>query len=829
MTVMEIRIDGEALDMPRDFTMEIEETSPVYNDRGSQSVPATVPATRLNMRLLGAAHRIDSGSDPNGSQRRVELIDGAYMRRGVLNVTEAGLHEGYSFNVGLDNSAAYAVWREKRLRDIGLPPAKEYGSVGAALSDMYRIYKRATPASEPLAVFPTAIARGEGSRLTDVEFRQTFWEVLNAPQGDSLQQPTEVYRLVGEEVREVTVPPGYGVSPFVRVWRVLELVFGDLGLKLTSNPFRENAELARLVVLNNTADTLCGGRLDYSDLLPDCSVEEFMNALWVRFGLVYNIDFSAGTVEAALLRDVLAKADCADLTPFSTGCPTLGFGEARYVRLSAGTSLEGASPARERFEDFSGTDDFAGVKSGSDVEGWHNRGTGDNPEWDGDDHRDDEDYDPWEDYDAERDLDDPNDYDPFEQEWDDGRDDDRDYGREDWYDDRDGYWDTRAPEEDAAGTTLAREYVTGNWYRLDAVNDEVREASSPFFEWNPQPEGLTPMELTSADECVPVGNVDTYNTGAGNLIAGMMPLFLTGSRHRHTYVVGSGDSAEEAETPLAFMIAYTEDGKTTGRLFPEAEDGRAITPDDGAPATMSLLFQFRGGLFDLFWRRYDEILRHGDRSAELTVRIPKLRLQELLDPLSPRMLRGARCMVDTATYSLPAYGEVSVDLKLRTIQTQGDYDIAAEQGVPPLSMAGRRLVWRELASNFGESLDTAAARRLAAAAYAELTRFEPYSDGNGGLWTIDEHSAVVDWIEKETSWEEDTELTGPESVYSRKILRYSARVYYTIRQIWYPDAGDTEHWVPAPQPQPDSERGAGAQPSTPMEYTVVLAGQWSDM
>ena len=45
-------------DLQNDFSIEIEDTSPIYNERGSQSVPATLPASRNNLSLITHVHRL---------------------------------------------------------------------------------------------------------------------------------------------------------------------------------------------------------------------------------------------------------------------------------------------------------------------------------------------------------------------------------------------------------------------------------------------------------------------------------------------------------------------------------------------------------------------------------------------------------------------------------------------------------------------------------------------------------------------------------------------------------------------------------------------------
>ena len=133
-----------------------------------------------------------------------------------------------------------------------------------------------------------------------------YWEMLTPWAlwvGDG-NGTLRVDRLIDGELTKVTVPFGYGCSPFVKVWKILECVFADLGLTMDCNPFREEDDLKNLVVLNNTADALCTGVLDYRELMPDCTVEEFLHSLFVRFGMVYRTNFDSMVATVRLVRDM---------------------------------------------------------------------------------------------------------------------------------------------------------------------------------------------------------------------------------------------------------------------------------------------------------------------------------------------------------------------------------------------------------------------------------------------------------------------------------------------------------------------------------------------
>lgn len=538
--MIEIKTEGEILDIPASFSIEIEDSSPIFNDRGSQSVPVTVPVTRRNLRLLEAPHRLDSASDPNAPERLVEVRAGAYCRRGKMNVTEASKSKGITFNIGFDNATAYAAWQKKKLNEIeGLPVyyPKNVGSgnVIDILDELYYIYRFADPQADEFAVFPIAI--NNESTGTD-EDKQIFWELLNVPGQHGMDAPASVRRLIDGEVADVKIPAGYGVSPFLRVWRVLEVLFDSLGLVIRNNPFKEDRELARLVVLNNAADTACVGYIKYADVLPDCTVEEFLNALWVRFGFVYNIDFSNGSVEMALLKDILATRSPKDVSNLVSGIENIKYAEKQYVKLSAASSIDGAAPASDRFEDFIKGLSLDNICVGPNVNDWSNVGDQSTPEWDGNVR---DDYDPWDGYDAGQDLPDPEEYDPSTDTWDDDRYDDREDERDD-HDSRS--YSPSAKSVAESSVYLAREFITGDWYKLDAVNNKVKVASSPFFNWDPQPASCSAMELTSVDECVPVNRASNANSGSGNRFDGICPLYLVGARHYHSYIIGNQDNVK---------------------------------------------------------------------------------------------------------------------------------------------------------------------------------------------------------------------------------------------------------------------------------------------
>ncbi len=672
--MIEISVNGEILDLPRNFSINIEETSPVFNDVGSQSVPATVPATPRNNKVLSYPGRLDAGVRVN--KDRCTLTDGSLCRTGVVNVISASPDDGIEINIGFDNSTEYENWRSKRLPDLGnLPVLKlEQGELREYIE---RIYKNANPAMDDLAVFPILVAKTDDPDC---------YEFLNRPGNDRLAVYGSVKRIIDGNVTDVKVPGDYGITPFVRVWRVIELIFDDIGYRIECNPFELDTELSRLVVLNNVADACCTGWLYYRDLLPTVTVESFLNALYVRFGLVYRLDSNARTVSLVFVRDIVTKKTVSDLTGFLSSPAKINYLNPQYVKLTAQTSIEGAKPVSSRFEDFVDGHDLEGIRFGSDVAGWG---------WNNE--RDDFEYD-WPDYNEDPDYSEPDYPDPD-------------------YPDSDSYTSRRitAARNDIKPSSgiIAFEVSTCTWSKLDRTNGKVIASGPSFFDWDPATPGADAVELSSDDEWVPVRRVKSPVIGVNEI----MPLFLVGSRHCHTYIRGNdnGDNEDNdtVETPLAFMFAFTQSSEypsgTIGRFSPLTYQNKNITFPDGTAHSLSLLFQFGNGLFARFWKEYDEILRHGNREIDTSMHVDKKALDSL-DPLSPVTVGNIRCLVDTLSYTLPSDKTVSAVIKLRAISTQGRYDINSERNIPVLALfdpATYHLKW-ELESSDIDTVTSAA-------------------------------------------------------------------------------------------------------------------------
>jgi hypothetical protein len=152
---------------------------------------------------------------------------------------------------------------------------------------------------------------------------------------------------------------GYGVSPFLKVFRILELIFLHYSFTVTENPFREHRQLKRLVVLNNVMDAILTGSLSYKDLMPDVTVKEFLDGLYNKFGLLYFVNSNTKTVRLKFLKDVLNPdiAETLDGNLLKTEEPEISYTPQKQLKLTASRGLKSTKwytteTMRDTFEEF---------------------------------------------------------------------------------------------------------------------------------------------------------------------------------------------------------------------------------------------------------------------------------------------------------------------------------------------------------------------------------------------------------------------------------------------------------------------------------------------
>jgi hypothetical protein len=353
---MELLINGQPLALPLDFEIELEEVNPFFSEVGSQSLPVTLPYSPHNLELLGHPERI-AHTFKLDTEHEAVLRHGVFQKVGRLVIFSASKENGIETTFYLNDGEFYTLIKDVHMDYINFAADPDYNPdpfTGTAAQKAEQWMQRfeavqRNQISAPYAVFPVCTKAEE--KTDDNNNKYYEYEYLNEPNLDT-QAVNSLYPLVGHQervVHDIRCPVGYGVTPFLKLNYLLKMLFRHFGYTLQASLFDTDPDLKELVVLNNGADTVCGGKLDYRQLLPDCSVTTFLDAIRNKFCCEFIPNSQTRTITVHFFQHSTFTPDM-DCSPFIVGKPLVTCEPFRQLRLSAGTGIEFAEPAAETME-----------------------------------------------------------------------------------------------------------------------------------------------------------------------------------------------------------------------------------------------------------------------------------------------------------------------------------------------------------------------------------------------------------------------------------------------------------------------------------------------
>ncbi len=335
-------------DVPKDFSIEIENLSPIYSEKGSQSISATLPASKHNMEMVGHLHRIDISKAPE-KDVAATIADGIYRRTGKQNITSASSKDGIVSNIGFDESLMYSAWTDVSLKKLpNLPVYKPSGGISELTVHLTNVMNYTENAD--YYVFPIQIA---AETVDDVAYPEYVNHIELVSNVYDLKKNARTEQVVSDgALTNVSVPAGYGISPFLKVSKILDLIFSAYGYTLIENPFSTHYQLKKMVVLNNVKDTIVEGYINYKDLMIDCTINEFLDSLYCRTGAKVYVNGDTKTARIILLKDSITAASTEDWTLLRSSELIPTFSDPKQIKLSANTSFTTAASSADSFEEF---------------------------------------------------------------------------------------------------------------------------------------------------------------------------------------------------------------------------------------------------------------------------------------------------------------------------------------------------------------------------------------------------------------------------------------------------------------------------------------------
>lgn len=337
--------------LPSDFSFEIEITNPLFSDEGCASIPFSLPANYAN-RAAAESPELLSRSYSYRNKRECILQYGGLQLRGKLIVSSITSQE-MSGTIALFESILYDEFRDKTLKDI--------------MGDM--VYKKFSSASSLIQWFEYNSEQSFGELLDDYNdipavsvfpvygsLTENYKMILNVREDTSDDGGISYGGLIYEsrtiKVGEDTyvLPECYGLVPHGHLWFLLEQLFGKMGYDIIRNDFKDEP-FRYLTLINPVADSACYNyTLYYKDMVPDISINDFIEWLYNKFGAV--VSFNDSKISIIILEKALSASPDLDITRYAQDDECIVPATAGAVSISLDTSLEGADSGVKNYNDW---------------------------------------------------------------------------------------------------------------------------------------------------------------------------------------------------------------------------------------------------------------------------------------------------------------------------------------------------------------------------------------------------------------------------------------------------------------------------------------------
>ncbi len=347
-------LTGENFDLPKDFKISIEETNPLLCEQGSVSLPINLPYTRKNAGLTGFLHRIDR-SNKYVTRRNIIISAGSFVRKGTLIIVSAQRNAPLSAVILIGESQIYNKSKDLLMTEVFKNEVRNdfTGSLSDKIDQWIDYLNRLMfddDLDDEMSIFPVTIKDG---KITSYIISATIEGVFNfinhvaVPYGANPGQEyydsennSLGYRLsaqnaisLEDEGVQITYPAGYAVSPFLKVKYVLSKIFNYLGFNLVSNESFDQM-ISGLVILNNNIDSIMMGSIYYAQLVPSCTVYEFLKSLCNKYGFEFILDANGVDVSIQTWDEALTLSNVLHLDNYLSSHPVVTFESPKTLKLS---------------------------------------------------------------------------------------------------------------------------------------------------------------------------------------------------------------------------------------------------------------------------------------------------------------------------------------------------------------------------------------------------------------------------------------------------------------------------------------------------------------
>lgn len=335
---MKIETKDGVFELPQGFQLEITEHNHMITEQVDMSIAVSIRPTEHNLKLLSNSNRIDARYKPVQSIL-VVVSSGVFSKLAnfvidVVNHIEIG--GTLYFNV----NSFFSQIGNRRMVSLGWKTIFNPIEILPGNQEEYEYYfinllKNQWATNSHLEDFVvTQVATGETRTLLNgteevedvfvLNGFETFKYIYDAgPAGyiDVFQGEYNHIQKMGDA--NVSLGLGYGMTPFLRLDYVLTTIFETFGYSWTGYGTLVNTIQAYdgMFLLNKVADAIwLKTKLEYSQLVPDVTVKEFLGTLEKLFKGKFTVDEWKGEAGFVFFNGI-DQTNAVDLTPYLASEP----------------------------------------------------------------------------------------------------------------------------------------------------------------------------------------------------------------------------------------------------------------------------------------------------------------------------------------------------------------------------------------------------------------------------------------------------------------------------------------------------------------------------
>lgn len=351
---------GEYFDLPTELEIELTRYNVLLCDMGEQTAPITLPGSPHNLKLVGYSNRIDSLLKPL-TDLTVLVSDGLFVRWCNMGIHTANEEEGISCTLYFGSGEFYSRIGNTRLNWLSWPiiksPTFNTQSLGQRVQYLINYMKAEYDNPTQFAQFsvrPVATSQEFTWHVHRLKANNTYewvnltglfvlngFEKYSHPLDFEGSGQDQLETFEGEsskqmivDVNTINISTGYGMTPFLKLHYMLEFIFEKFGYYVELRAAEElSEEFDNIAVLNNVADAIYSGILNFKQLVPDVTVKEFIAEIEKTFAGKFVVNEVTKTAYLCLYSNVLNEYPDIDLTAYSVSKPKLGTPEFSSIKI----------------------------------------------------------------------------------------------------------------------------------------------------------------------------------------------------------------------------------------------------------------------------------------------------------------------------------------------------------------------------------------------------------------------------------------------------------------------------------------------------------------